>query len=48
VSPGAKLVRDGSLLFIYAPDRDWLDRSPYLAAVAKPAPTLAPGLSASN
>lgn len=42
------LVRDGSLLFIYAPDRDWLDRSPYLAAVAKPAPTLAPGLSASN
>ena len=26
------LVRDGSLLFIYAPDRDWLDRSPYLVA----------------
>jgi hypothetical protein len=36
------LVRDGSLLFIYAPDRDWLDRSPYLVAAGGAAPGFGP------
>lgn len=40
-------IRGGSLLFVYAPEADWLERSPYLSASAqRPAPAGAHSVAA--
>jgi len=39
-------IKGGSLLFVYAPDPDWLDRSSYLVADATSAASPPPGVAA--